>query len=157
MSQLRKSSTIAFVLGIGFTLIVAATPSLVSAALDRLWPRPAVSRDWVKARCFEFRGAPERPLRWESAGDRMWAFPEARFGARQLSTDGGGWVLAICPQGDGPHGYLLLDDGEILESGDDAMSVMCDWGYVRSEGMKAEYLLMYRGAYHDIDAFPERP
>jgi hypothetical protein len=61
----------------------------------------------------------------------MWYFSDEQFGARAFRADDGSWLLVNSPVGDGPRAYALRSDSALLESPDDAMSVMCDWGHVR--------------------------
>src|SRR5262249_12959149 len=125
---------------------------MIRAVWASVLPRPAVSRDWVKARCFEFTEPADTGVHWNEVGPAAWYFDAEHFGIRRFDRGDGAYVLIIAPDGDGPHSYVYWSDGRLQESTDDAASVNCVWASVKTEST-AESILGYAAAYRDIGAY----
>ena len=139
----------AFLIGVAVTLVVSYSPAVARAVWASILPRPSVSRDWVKARCFEYSQSTGRADGWSTVSDTAWYFDTEHFGIRRFDQADGTYLLVIAPDGDGPHSYLYRSDGRLQESTDDATSIHCCWSDIKDERTAAS-VLDYGRAYHDI-------
>ena len=129
-------------------LLCAVGLTLAPAAQEAIWPRPVVSTDWVKARCFEVDHKTGPGLSWQAVGDNRWYFSGVRFGIRRFDLGGGAWVFVFSPNGDGPRCYLYDSAGRLRESPDDAFSVNGDWAYVNHDDERS--VLFYSDGFRDV-------